>query len=330
MHAFAAQSAHRAALDTLYAGGRPDHLLCITSDYAGYYGPCADAPFTHWLEMELPKITDAILLAGEDPVNFRPPVVEFSPLGVHFVDALFGARVHQYEGQWWSDPLPGCLVDLEHVDIPEHPQVIWMTRALGAILDRLPPELSVASPVFSSTLNVAVNLFNATALEDVTDPTADTVRGLAVITAALCRLHAWVRNRFAGRVRFYCASARYAPDGVGHLCGCSTQLLSADTYRRYFAPFDEHVLGMYPGGGTIHLCGHHTQHLPHWRAMPLVRAVQLNDTAADDFPAYFNGLRDDQLIYIAPTDAMPLQEILRISAGCRVIIQGYLEGGIPL
>ncbi len=324
-----AQSAHLAALDTLYAGGRPDHLLCITSDYAGYYGPCEDVPFTHWLDAELPKVADTIMLAGEDPVNFRPPVVECSPLGVHFVDALFGARVYQYEGQWWSDPLPGRLADLLPVEITEHLLVDWMTRALAAILARLPVEVALAAPVFSSTLNIAVNLFGEAALEDVTDADAGTIGGLAAITATICRLHAWVRHHFAGRVRFYCSSARYAPDGVGHLCGCSTQLVSAETYRRYFAPFDEHVLGMYPGGGTIHLCGRHAQHLPHWRNMKLLRGVQLNDAAADDFPAYWHGLRDDQVIYIAPTEAMPLEEILRISGGRRVIVQGYLEGGIP-
>ncbi|OPZ82498.1 MAG: hypothetical protein BWY76_02693 [bacterium ADurb.Bin429] len=162
------------------------------------------------------------------------------------------------------------------------------------------------------------------------DPSAGTITGLCAITATICRLHGWLRSMFPTRVRFYCSSARYAPDGVGHLCGCSTQLLSADVYARVFAPFDEHVLLMYPGGGTLHLCGLHAQHIPRWHAMRPLRGVQLNDAAADDFPAYYHGLRDDQVIYIAPTDAMPLEEILRVSGGRRVILQGPLEGRIPL
>lgn len=322
------QSVHRAALQAIYAGRHPDHVLCVTSDYAGYYGPGDDAPFDHWLDAELPKIADNILLAGEDPVNFRPPVVECSPLGVHFVDALFGARVYQYEGQWWSDLLPGRLAELPPVDITAAPLVAWVTAALERLLARLPAELTVASPVFSSPLNVAINLFGEGALADVTDASAATIGGLATITATICRLHAWVRHRFRERVRFYCSSARYAPDGVGHLCGCSTQLISAATYRRYFAPLDEHVLGIYPGGGTIHLCGHHTQHLPRWREMSLLRGVQLNDAAADDFPAYCHGLRDDQVIYLSPTEEMPLDEILRVSGGRRVIVQGWLEAPV--
>lgn len=331
MDTFAAvQSAHRAALACIFAGEKPDHLLCLAGDYAGYYGPCEDAPFARWLDEELPGIIERIHAAGEDPVNFRPPVVEFSPLGVHFVDALFGARVYRYEEQWWSETLPCRLAGLDFVDVPEAPLVVWVTEAMTKILARLPADFSVAAPVFSSTLNVAINLCGESALEDVPDASAETIRGLAAITATVCRLHAWVRNQFLERARFYCSSVRYAPDGVGHLCGCSTQLLSAELYRHYFAPFDEHVLGIYPGGGTVHLCGHHTQHLPIWRAMSLLRGVQLNDAAADDFSAYFAGLRDDQVIYIYPTEAMPLEEILRISCGRRVILQGWLEAPVPL
>ncbi|HOF88135.1 MAG TPA: hypothetical protein PLZ36_08545, partial [Armatimonadota bacterium] len=171
----AAQSAHRAALERLFAGETPAYLLCLTSDYAGYYGPCEDAAFARWRDGELDKIADNLLLAGEDAVNFRPPVVEFSPLGVHWVDALFGVRVYQFAGQWWADPLPGRLADLDGVDVPGSPQVAWMTAALADLLARLPAELEVAGPVFSSTLNVAINLFGERALEDVLDPGPETI-----------------------------------------------------------------------------------------------------------------------------------------------------------
>jgi len=124
-------------------------------------------------------------------------------------------------------------------------------------------------------------------------------------------------------VRFYASCSRYAPDGVGHICGCSTQLLGPEAYARYFAPLDVRVLRAYPNGGTIHLCGRHTQHIPCWRAMPALRGVQLNDAAADDFAAYFAGLRDDQVIYLAPTERMSIGRILEISGGQRVVLQWH-------
>jgi hypothetical protein len=325
----ALQSAHLDTLRRIYAGEPVDHLLCIASDYAGYYGAADDVAFEAWRAGELPGILDRLRDAVADPINFRPPVVEFSPLGVHFVDAFLGARVFRFEDQWWSALLPGSLADLDHPDFECHPLLRWAETAMRAVQADLPAGWSVAGPVFSSPLNVVINLFGEAALMGLVEAEAPAIRGLTVISATLCRLHAWLGYAVPG-ARFYCSSARYAPDGIGHLCGCSTQLLSAAMYRRYFAPLDAHVLGMYPGGGTIHLCGHHTQHLPTWRAMREVRGVQLNDAAADEFDAYYHGLRDDQVIYIAPTEAMPLDRILDISGGRRVILQGRLEQPVPL
>ena len=83
--------------------------------------------------------------------------------------------------------------------------------------------------------------------------------------------------------------------------------MSADLYRQFVAPFDGELLSAQPRGGMIHLCGAHTQHLPVWREMPELRAVQVNDRAAEDLEAYFTGLRDDQVIYLNPTATMTAQ-----------------------
>ena len=70
----------------------------------------------------------------------------------------------------------------------------------------------------------------------------------------------------------------------------------------------------------IHLCGAHTQHLPTWRAMPQLRAVQLNDRAAEDFPHYFTQLRADQMLYLNPTPTMTAARALDISDGRRLVL----------
>ncbi len=80
-------------------------------------------------------------------------------------------------------------------------------------------------------------------------------------------------------------------------------------------------MSSYPNGGHIHLCGRHTQHIPTWRDMPSLHAVQLNDAAADALPAYFEGLRQDQIIYIGPTETMTIEKIIAVTGGQRIIIQ---------
>jgi hypothetical protein len=126
------------------------------------------------------------------------------------------------------------------------------------------------------------------------------------------------------------AHDRFAPPGYGYVDGCATQLISPAHYREFFAPLDGEILRLHRLGGMIHLCGACTQHIPVWRAMKELASVQINDRAAEDFPAYFAGLRADQVIYICPTRSMPIAKILGISGGRRVVIQQTLEKPIPL
>ena len=70
----------------------------------------------------------------------------------------------------------------------------------------------------------------------------------------------------------------------------------------------------------IHLCGSHGQHIPAWREMPAVRAIQLNDRAADELELYYRGLREDQVIYVNPTSYMTVERIMAITRGHRVVI----------
>ncbi len=113
---------------------------------------------------------------------------------------------------------------------------------------------------------------------------------------------------------------RAQPPGYGQLCGCSTQLLPPDLYEEFVAPLDEELLTVYPNGGMIHLCGVHTQHIPVWRQMKPLRAVQLNDRAAEDLEVYWNGLRPDQLFYVNPCPGMPVERIMKITGGRRLVI----------
>jgi hypothetical protein len=74
----------------------------------------------------------------------------------------------------------------------------------------------------------------------------------------------------------------------------------------------------------IHLCGSHRQHLPVWREMESLRAVQLNDRASEDFEYYYNELRDDQIIYFFPTTEFTAESALEISKGRRIVLVANL------
>jgi hypothetical protein len=318
----AIQGKHVNNLNRLYAGEKLLTAFSIVGTYAGYYGDCDDDMLAGWCAADLPGVIDGVLRDGIDPVSFHPLVIEFNPLGVHYIDALFGTQVYRSDGQIWSELLPGGLADLQPIDINDAQIVQWTLKSIKKLLKEVPEQIHITCPIFSSPLNVAINLFGEGALMDLLDPEPDVLRGLNIITDTISELHKMIMNSFpGGRVRFYCSSNRYASDGIGHICGCSTQLLGQETYRSYFAPLDSRVLSTYPHGGTIHLCGHHAQHIPTWRDMPALRAVQLNDAAADEFPLYFNGLRTDQIIYLCPTEEMTIERILKISDGQRVVIQ---------
>ena len=97
-------------------------------------------------------------------------------------------------------------------------------------------------------------------------------------------------------------------------------LVSKELYDEFIAPCDEAVLNVYPNPGMIHLCGGHTQHIETFRNMKSLHAVQLNDRAAGDLKYYFEGLRDDQVIYLDPCKEMSAEEAMRITDGRRLVL----------
>jgi len=318
------QRAHEAAFIRLFTGHKMPRPLCICRIDHPEYLDCNPTELDSWLKAAAVAVQERIDLAAHRR-SFHPLLLEFWPLGVHFVDAVFGARVYKVDGNFWSDQLPCGLSDLAPVDVESSPLVRWAMDSMEKALAALPEAVSITTPVFSSPLNIALNLFNDRCLTGIISPGRAERRGLEIITNVIASLHRHVRRRFTKRVRFYASSSRWAPDGFGHICGCSTQLVGPQQYAREIAPLDESILNVYPEGGTIHLCGRHTQHIPCWRQMQYLRGVQLNNDAADDFEIYFKNLRDDQVIYITPTANMPVDRILAISGGQRVVLQARLE-----
>jgi hypothetical protein len=149
---------------------------------------------------------------------------------------------------------------------------------------------------------------------------------LRVLSDVLCDLHRWYLDAVpAEQLQCILPNARCQPPGYGQLCGCTTQLISGEMYREFIAPLDDELLSLYPGGGLIHLCGSHTQHIPVWNEMLSLHAIQINARAAEDLETYYRELRDDFVFYVNPCEGMPVERIVEITGGQRVVIVADLE-----
>lgn len=261
--------------------------------------------------------------ALENEVYFRPLCVEYPPFGVHYIDKLLGAEVSFYAGQWYNKYLTTPIGSLKMPALEEDP--LWQDsmRVAEAFM-----EADVALPLFglptiASALNIAVNLYGENILVAMLEEPEAAQQDLNTINAVLCNIHDWYRRNVPQQLLQPVISwARTQPPGHGQICGCSTHLLSPALYGEMVAPLDNALLEVYPRGGMIHLCGAHRQHIPVFRSMPALKAIQLNDDAARDLQYYFDGLREDQVIYLNPCEGMSTEDAVRITGGKRLVLAG--------
>jgi len=256
-----------------------------------------------------------------DPTVFRPLTFECDIYGVHFIDKIFGADVFSLDGAWQSHYLSqpvGMLLSPDLENDPTWQKARDTAEAFLAAGTALP---FFGLPTIASALNVGVNLFGQELLASMLSEPEAAQHDLNIINQVLITLHCWYREKLpAAQLQPVVGSFRTQPPGFGQLCGCTTQLISREQYRQFIAPLDAELLGTYPHGGMIHLCGIHLQHIPIWREMKELRAIQVNDRAAEDLKAYWHGLRDDQILYVNPTATMTVERILGITHEQRVVI----------
>ena len=277
-------------------------------------------------EARMREALDALAKHAEvirDTEVFRPLSVDSGLYGVHFVDRIFGADVYELDGEsgnWQARPLESPVGSLERPDLDANPT--WTAARESA---RAFVASGVTVPVFmlptiASALNVGLNLYGQELLMAmVVDPPA-AHHDLEVINGVLISIHEWYRENVpAGLLHQVACSGRYQPPGCGQICGCSTQLVSAKQYEEFVAPHDDAILSRYPDGGMIHLCGSHTQHIPVWREMRSLRAVQVNDRAAEDLETYLREM-PDKVYYVNPCEGMPLERVEELAKGHRIVI----------
>ena len=321
-----------ARLAALYAGEPAEHAFALCGLDAG--GSCSmyEEP-ERFVDEALDALSETVHLVRHAAL-FRPMLIGPGPYGVHFIDTFFGANVYELDGEannWQVEYLDTPVGSLEPCDWQSHPTWDVARRLAEAFLaaDTTVPQYGL--PTLSSTLNIGMNLYGQKLLVAMLVDPEGAQHDLRIITDVIAGMHRWYREHIpAERLQMVAATGRAQPPGYGQICGCSCQVLSAEQYAEFIAPYDDETLSVYPNGGMIHLCGEHTQHIPVWREMKSMRALQLNDRAAEDLEYYFNELRDDQILYLNPFDGMPVDRIMDITGGSRVVIVGGVEEPLPI
>jgi len=319
----AAREAHLARLGALYDGETFEHAFVLSG--IGEVTEDDTADWEPWLDAALLRLAERAERAT-DPLIFRPLTLTYNPHGVHFVDNLFGADVLRMEdGSWQARYLTSPIGSLQRPDLEGNPSWRRAQAVAQAFVARDVPGVLFGLPTIASALNIAINLYGqAIILAMMAEPEA-AAHDLRVINDLLCDLHRWYRAHLpATQLQCIVPEGRCQPPGFGQLCGCSTQLLSPGLYREFVAPLDAELLAAYPHGGMIHLCGTHTHHVPVWRGMRPLRAVQLNDRAAEDVEVYFRELREDQILYVNPCERVPVERIRDATGGRRLVIAADL------
>ena len=266
----------------------------------------------------------AALAANEE--KFVPVCVEFGLYGVHYIDRIFGSNVYFKSGQWYNDYLTTPIGELRDPDL-EHDETFQLSLRAARRFAEVGGELTLFGlPTIASTLNIAINLYGQEILMAMLEEPEAARADLETINRTLVRIHkAFMEILPPRQLQPVISWACTQPPGYGQICGCSTQLLSGELYREMIADLDEDVLRAYPNGGMIHLCGSHAQHIETFRNMKALRAVQVNDRAAEDLQLYFDGLREDQVLYLNPCAGMTVERAMEITGGRRLVICAHLD-----
>lgn len=291
-------------------------------------------PYTEperWVDECLEDIAENRAQAILNDRKFVPVCVEFGPYGVHYVDKILGAEVFFQDGQWYNRYLTTPIGELREPDLDNDETFQLSLRAAKRFAASGASFPLYGLPTVASALNIAVNLYGQEILVEMLADPDNARKDLETINRTLIRIHRAFREILPARqLQPVISWARTQPPGYGQVCGCTTQLISGELYRDMIADLDEAVLNVYENGGMIHLCGSHAQHIECFRSMKSLRALQLNDRASEDLQLYFEGLREDQIIYLCPCEGMTIEEAVRITGGRRLVINAAVDGEIPI
>ena len=274
-----------------------------------------------WVREALENLAEAAE-KSYDENNCRVLSVECGILGVHFMDKIFGAEVIYQDDQWYNSYLTTEIGELQKPNLDKCE--VWQI-AKRAAMEFIRQDVKLplfGLPTIASALVTSVNLYGDGILMAMLAEPEAAAHDLSIINDVLCHIHNWFRSVLPpDQLHPVIAFERTQPPGYGQICGCTCQLISAETYATLIAPLDNALLGCYPKGGMMHLCGAHEQHIPAFRDMKNLNSIQINDRACMDLEKYYHGLRSDQIIYFMPYEDMSIEQALEITGGNKLVIQ---------
>lgn len=241
--------------------------------------------------------------------------------GVHFMDKVLGGELYYSNGDVNCAYLKTPIGELEEPNLETNETFSIAVRAAKRFVEVGGSFPIFGLPVIASPLNIGINLYGQELLIAMLEEPELARKDLETINRTLIKAHKLLQG-IIPQQQLQCTvtHSRTQPPGYGQICGCSTHLLSGDLYREMVADLDDALLGAYEKGGMIHLCGGHTQHIETFKSMKNLKTVQLNDRAAGDLQKYFEGLRQDQIIYLDPGKEMSVERALEITKGERLVI----------
>jgi len=274
-----------------------------------------------WLEHQLQAVKTNVEDALDSASLFYPIIEMFSLYGTHYMDVLFGAEVKWHEGQFWSVPVDYAIAEIRPPDFQGIPLVRETVELARWIKEKTNGQFLISMPDVGCPLNIAINIFGDRFLMEMALNPESARRALMVIADATRRVYELLIDA-VGQATLRCHNAYYVytPYDYAGLSICATQLVSAEHFRELVAGADDASVPPVYQGMIQHLCGHSTQHIQELARRTMVKGLQLNDAAADDYKVYFEGLRQDQVVYVIPTERMPLDRLMSISGGVRTVI----------
>ena len=329
---FDVQRRHETALRQLLEGDQPECLVAFEYEPLGV-PPVGPFDREQWLAEQIAHIRQN-LDRYCDPVTCRPPVLSLGRYGLHFFSAAVGCPVREVGDQVWCDPLTESgqpLEDFVRPNLDDNAVVAEAIDLLRFLFDATEGRLPIEKPFCSEPLMAAVDLFGAEFLMALAQEPELAAHVLAEVAAGIIELRDRLdRAAHISPISDHHAASCGAARQYNLVYGCTTHLVSAQTYRDHVLALDTELLNHQSSGGVIHLCGRHLQHLEALRDMPGLRAVQLNNTACDDTEAYWRGLRPDQFVVFWPDDAAPLDQAVAITGGRRLAVRCALPEPIPV
>lgn len=311
-------------LSRLFAGADDTKTVFAVSGINGY---SADPSLLYgeperWVAEKLENLAENAKKAENTDI-FTPLCVQNEIFGVHFVDSIFGCNVFFEYGQWYNDYLDCEVGELALPDIDKSEAWHLTRRVTDAFVDADVKLPLYGLPTIAGVLNIAVNLYGERILRAMLCEPDAAAHDFKIIGDTLADLHRRMIALIpADQLQPVIPDGRTQPPGFGQICGCTTQLISPGCYLNMIAPLDEELLNVYPMGGMIHLCGAHEHHIPVFREMKALRAIQLNDRAAEGLEKYHAGLRPDQIIYLNPCEGMSAKKAVEITRGNRLVLVG--------